>query len=251
MESKLVRAIKRYFDNQHERDDWVKSQLAKLPAGSKLLDAGAGSQKYRRFCEHLEYRAQDFGGVTTDARESFAGLTETYSYGAVDYTGNIWAIDENDEEFDAILCTEVFEHIPYPNETLREFSRLLRPGGTLILTAPFASLRHMDPFFFYSGFSDRWYEKLLADCSFVPIAIIPNGNYHRSIAVEILRTMRIGAKLVVLLRIPLLLPALAYYFLRSLRPSPQSIASLVGGYFVLAEKTTASSAASANNNGKN
>ncbi len=246
----MMQAMRRYFDNQHERDDWVKVQLAALPAGSKLLDAGAGSQKYRPFCGHLEYRAQDFGGVTTDAQEGFAGLTETYTYGALDYVGNIWAIDEKDGTFDAILCTEVFEHIPYPNETLRDFSRLLRPGGTLILTAPFASLRHMDPFFFYSGFSDRWYEQLLPDCGFLPKAIIPSGNYHRSIAVELFRTMRVGNPIGALLRVPLLLPALAYYYVRSLRPTRQSIASLVGGYFVLAEKTAALGAISASDPGK-
>jgi SAM-dependent methyltransferase len=232
----MINAVRRYFDNQHERDDWVKAQVAALPAGAMLLDAGAGSQKYRPYCSHLQYRAQDFGGVTVDAQEGYAGLTEAYKYGALDYTGNIWDIEEESGTFDAILCTEVFEHIPYPNDALREFSRLLRPGGTLILTAPFASIRHMDPYFFYSGFSDRWYEKLLPDCGFSAKEIIPSGNYHRSIAVELFRTLRIGSPLGLLWRGPLLLPALAYYFIRSMRPTSQSISSLVSGYFILAEK---------------
>ena len=40
--------------------------------------------------------------------------------------GDIWDIKEKNNVFDAILCTEVFEHIPYPNETIKEFSRLLK-----------------------------------------------------------------------------------------------------------------------------
>ena len=51
-----------------------------------------------------------------------------YVYGLLDYVGDIWNIDAPDGEFDCILCTEVFEHIPYPIETLNEFSRLLKNG---------------------------------------------------------------------------------------------------------------------------
>ena len=29
----------------------------------------------------------------------------------LDYVGDIWEIEERDDSFDAILCTEVFEHI--------------------------------------------------------------------------------------------------------------------------------------------
>jgi SAM-dependent methyltransferase len=228
--------MRRYFDGQHERDDWVVAKLNALPPGSRLLDAGAGSQKYRSYCQHLVYLAQDFGGVTQDAQEGFAGLKETYTYGKLDYEGNIWSIPAQDASFDAILCTEVFEHIPYPNETLKEFSRLLKPGGKLILTAPFASLRHMDPYFFYTGFSDRWYEHFLKEYGFRPREITPQGDYNRCVAVELFRTMRMGG-LSRLWRIPLLLPALAYYYFASLRPTPQSVATLVSGYFVYAGKT--------------
>lgn len=234
--SAIESKLRRYFDNQHERDDWVIAKLKALPAGSALLDAGAGSQKYRTNCAHLEYKAQDFGGVTQDAQEGFAGLKQTYKYGKVDYEGNIWSIPVEDASFDAILCTEVFEHIPYPNETLKEFSRLLKPGGQLILTAPFASLRHMDPYFFYTGFSDRWYEHFLAESNFQLQEIVPQGDYNRCIAVELFRTMRTGRGLLALLRIPALLPALIYYYLASRKPTSQSIATLVAGYFVVAEK---------------
>jgi len=75
-------------------------------------------------------------------------------------------VGEKDGFFDAILCTEVFEHIPFPIETTKEFARLLKPGGKLILTAPANCLRHMDPYFFYSGFSDRFFEKILGDAGF-------------------------------------------------------------------------------------
>ena len=85
------------------------------------------------------------------------GGEEGYKYGQLDYVGDIWDISEKDNTFDAILCTEVFEHIPHPIKTIQEFSRLLKKDGKLILTAPSNCLRHMDSYFFYSGFTDRWY----------------------------------------------------------------------------------------------
>ncbi len=41
-----------------------------------------------------------------------------------------------DSSFDVILSTEVIEHLENPRATLREFFRLLRPGGHAIITTP-------------------------------------------------------------------------------------------------------------------
>ena len=41
-----------------------------------------------------------------------------------------------DGVFDAIISTEVIEHLENPRAVFREFHRLLRPGGRLLLTTP-------------------------------------------------------------------------------------------------------------------
>lgn len=41
-----------------------------------------------------------------------------------------------DESFDAIISTEVIEHLENPRAVFREFARLLRPRGRLLLTTP-------------------------------------------------------------------------------------------------------------------
>lgn len=41
-----------------------------------------------------------------------------------------------DNTLDCIICSEVIEHVPYPQKILTEFYRLLRQNGELILSAP-------------------------------------------------------------------------------------------------------------------
>jgi SAM-dependent methyltransferase len=232
----VVRSWIRKIDNQNERTDWVRQQLKRLPDGAALLDAGCGSQRFRIFCGHLEYKGQDFGQYVSDEKKmlggNYDGLGEGtgYKYGHLDYVGDIWDIGEVDASFDAILCTEVIEHVPFPIQTLQEFSRLLRPGGTLIMTAPNACLRHMDPYFFYSGFSDRWFEKFLEEFGFEIEEISPVGDYYSWMGVELARTglaHSFFSKLI-------LLPAFLYFFNK--QKTKESVDTLCMGYHIRATK---------------
>ena len=121
-------SIKKNINNQLNRDSFIRAELEKIQAGKLLLDAGCGNQPYREFCSHLDYKAQDFGQYSTDLKKTLKGnyVEEKYNYGHLDYVGDIWDIKEQSNTFDVILCSEVFEHIPHPIETIKEFSRLLK-----------------------------------------------------------------------------------------------------------------------------
>jgi SAM-dependent methyltransferase len=173
--------------NQSARDTWVATQLKSLPDACRLLDAGAGEQRYRAHCAHLEYVSQDFGGY--DGNGDGTGLqTGTWNSNDSDILSDICQIPEPDASFDAILCTEVLEHLPEPITALREFRRLLKPNGILILTAPFTSLTHFAPYHFYSGFNHYFYEKWLPELGFSIRELSPNGNYFDVLKQELLRT---------------------------------------------------------------
>ena len=105
----------------------------------------------------------------------------------MDYVWNIWEIPEQDSFFDAILCTEVLEHVPYPNETLIEFARLIKDNGTLLLTAPFAAIPHMAPYFYFSGFSQNYYQEKLAQAGFEILSMEANGDAFAYLAQELIR----------------------------------------------------------------
>jgi len=62
-----------------------------------------------------------------------------------------------DESFDAVLCSQVLEHVFMPDKFLGEIHRVLRPGGRLLLAVPFMWDEHEQPHDFgrYSSFGLR------------------------------------------------------------------------------------------------
>jgi ubiquinone/menaquinone biosynthesis C-methylase UbiE len=172
--------------NASTRDAWVQEVLSELPKGARLLDAGAGESQYKRFCGHLNYVSQDLAKYT--GHDSSAGLQQaSWDTSAIDIVCDITAIPEPDASFDAVLCTEVLEHLPEPVPALRELARLLKPGGTLIVTAPFCSLTHFAPYHYATGFNRYFYSHHLPALGFDITDLIENGNYFEYMAQEIRR----------------------------------------------------------------
>ena len=172
--------------NEQTRFEWVVNALQQCAPGSRILDAGAGELRYKPYCAHLQYVPQDFGQY--DGQGDKRGLQPgSWDQSKLDIVCDITAIPEPDASFDAILCVEVFEHLPNPLLAIQEFARLLRPGGTLILTAPFCSMTHFAPYHFASGFNRYFYEEHLAAQNFEILELVENGNFFEFLAQELRR----------------------------------------------------------------
>ena len=63
----------------------------------------------------------------------------------IEIVGDAQAIGLAGGAFDVVLCTEVLEHLPEPQRAVDEMHRVLRPGGTLLLTTRFLFPIHDAP----------------------------------------------------------------------------------------------------------
>lgn len=175
------------------RETWLEQTLARIPSGSRIMDAGAGELQYKRFCSHLNYTSQDFGRY--DGKGNGEGLqTGQWDQSRLDIESDITQIPEPDSSFDAVMCIEVLEHLPRPVDALRELRRLLSPGGVLILSAPFCSLTHMAPYFYQTGYSRYFYEYWLKELNFQILEMHWNGNFFEYLAQELRRVPEVAAQ---------------------------------------------------------
>ena len=111
-------------------------RLARPKAGDLLLDAGCGTGIYSLSfaardgiratgidlrAHRLETARQFARALHTDATFAYMGVT-TLGFAAA--------------RFDTVICVEVLEHVPDDAAAVREFTRVLKPGGRLVVTVP-------------------------------------------------------------------------------------------------------------------
>lgn len=115
---------------------WNDLRVLLADAEGDVLDVGAGAQPYRPLLpQGARYRAID----VALAEEGFGYEVPDTEY----FEGDRWPVQ--DGSIDVVLATETLEHVPDPAVFLAEARRVLRPGGRLIVTVPFAARWHYIP----------------------------------------------------------------------------------------------------------
>lgn len=103
---------------------------SRLGPGDRMLDFGCAQRPYEGLVPSgVEYVGADLPGNDRADIEIAAGGT----------------VPAPDESFDAVLSTQVLEHVVDPSTYLRECARLLRPGGSLMLSTHGLMYYHQDP----------------------------------------------------------------------------------------------------------
>jgi SAM-dependent methyltransferase len=164
--SGLLAAIRRYFDLQ-AGSLWIHLKPILADAEGTVVDVGCGGQPYRPL---LGPATHYIGIDTADALEHFgydlAGVRTIASDGA-------WPVA--DQEADVLLATETLEHVIDPASFLLEARRVLRPGGRLILTVPFAARWHFIPHDYWR-YTPSGLRVLLENAGFGEIEVYGRGN---------------------------------------------------------------------------
>lgn len=117
-----------------ERWEAISIGLQRIPKGAGFVDAGCGNGYFTKKLSDAGFNAvgMDASGKAVEkAGERYPDLE--FFHGAVDM--GKWPFD--DGRIDAVLITEVIEHVYDVRHTFREINRILRPGGHVILTTPY------------------------------------------------------------------------------------------------------------------
>ncbi len=109
--------------------------LAANHAKGKILDVGCGDQPYRKMFSKCDYTGVDWPNTEHPVKPK--------AYCSAD------ALPFKPNSFDTLICTEVIEHLQTPENAIQGFSRVLKPGGTLILSAPFYHWLHEAPYDYF------------------------------------------------------------------------------------------------------
>ena len=152
--------------------DLLEKGLATLAghAHGRMLDVGCGDKPYQAlFAGHVTEH------VGVDYEETF----KDSAYAKTSKADFIYSGDRlpfGDGEFDTVLSTQVLEHTPKPWTLFSEMSRVIKPGGTLIVTIPFSYRVHSEPFDFYRF--TRYALQSLSEANGLSVVVIsPRGGF--------------------------------------------------------------------------
>ena len=230
---KRIRALwKHSYFNPHHIERKLLWQSIAAESGSlegRMLDVGCGDRPYAPLFRHVErYVGLEHPGavmnVESELRRSFERVR-----GLIDAFGDANEIPFADASFDSCLSTEVLEHVTDPVSVAREIRRVLRPGGRLLLTVPFAGELHQIPYDF-RRFTIFGIRRVLEEAGFEVERVRPRGNFPLVAGLVTSHTIyRLGAREIrpdgsVSLfwwSIPVVFPAVA---------AVQLLASLFGGF---------------------
>lgn len=137
--------------------DFTAEQVYKHVAmGGSLLDlaAGSGAMSQRLVDSGYHVTATDYVAENFRLHGAVpffqADLNELFS-------------DGREEAFDAIVASEIIEHLENPRKFARECFKILRPGGTLVLSTPnldnIASIANFVRDGTFQWFGDREYKR--------------------------------------------------------------------------------------------
>lgn len=125
------------FDPENGRiRRFLEEQAARLSAGDLLLDASAGNRPYQVIFARQRYESCDMPNGFYRCKHDFECFLD--------------AIPRPKGYYDAVVLTQVLEHVPNPELVLRELARVTRPGGKLLLSVPMTCPLHGEPWHFFN-----------------------------------------------------------------------------------------------------
>lgn len=121
--------FRKYYSSRKFHDTLYDEMIRKyLTPGQRVLDAGCG--RYLRFCKELS-------GIAPMVGIDLESVLETDNRCApFGVRGDLGKLPFLSGHFDMVISRSVVEHLEDPLQVFREFSRVLRPGGKVVIITP-------------------------------------------------------------------------------------------------------------------
>ena len=155
-------------------------------ARGTVLDAGCGSGPYRHLIEEVAVRYESLDVEVGEHPPTY--LSDVQDMPAV-----------GSRRFDTVVCSEVLEHVPSPADALAEIRRVLKPGGTLVLTVPYLSRLHDEPHDYFR-YTRHGLRHLLEDGGFTVSEIERTGSMFSFVGHQISTLMVVAVWKIPLVR---------------------------------------------------
>ena len=136
----------------------------------EVLDVGCGQSPYRFL---LDAAATQYVGIDILDADRFDYANDDI----VPFDGE--HIPFPDARFDAVVCTEVLEHVPHFQLLVNEIHRVLKDGGRAVFTVPWSARYHYVPYDYFR-YTPSSLRAMFAQ--FDNVAITPRGSDISSIA---------------------------------------------------------------------
>jgi ubiquinone/menaquinone biosynthesis C-methylase UbiE len=99
--------------------------------------------------------------------------------------GNATDLKFDDASFDKVLCSEVVEHIPDWEQAIKEISRVLKPGGKLVLSTPNnRSFYGIDRYVWERVLKKEWYHPFDKWKNYINIKTVVDKNDFTILSVK-------------------------------------------------------------------
>jgi 2-polyprenyl-3-methyl-5-hydroxy-6-metoxy-1,4-benzoquinol methylase len=117
---------------ENRRRETLRLLTEVLEPGARILDVAAAQGNFSLALAELGYEV-----TWNDLRAELADYVRLkYERGKISYApGNAFEL-AFPSLFDAVLITEVIEHVAHPDEFLAKTAALVRPGGYIVMTTP-------------------------------------------------------------------------------------------------------------------
>jgi SAM-dependent methyltransferase len=159
-------------------------------ARGRFIDLGCGSAP---FWYAVVEQVERYDGVDLWPRSdkvTFAGDVQTLSM-------------VPDESYDSAICIEVLEHVPEPQRAVATIARILKPGGSVVITVPHLSRLHDLPHDYFR-FTEYGLRYLLKQAGLNVVSIQPKGGLLTFLAHQLSTMLLVVAWSISPLKAPLL-----------------------------------------------